>query len=130
MRKLYSGDFFMKHFFEGMICGLLNGFFGSGGGVAAVPIIEREQAANESGSDPTQTAHASSVALIFVLSVTATISYMFSGGLDYNTAWEYVPYGLAGAAAGSIFLRKIRAVWLKRLFGGLICAAAVRTLFT
>ena len=33
----------MKHFFEGMICGLLNGFFGSGGGVAAVPIIEHEQ---------------------------------------------------------------------------------------
>lgn len=119
----------MKHFFEGMICGLLNGFFGSGGGVAAVPIIEREQAA-ENNADPAQTAHASSVALILVLSVTAAASYMFSGELDYGTAWEYVPYGLVGAAAGSLFLRRIRAAWLKRLFGGLICAAAVRTLFS
>ena len=60
----------MKHFFEGMICGLLNGFFGSGGGVAAVPIIEHEQRLIQpelSPADSMKHAHADSVALIFVL---------------------------------------------------------------
>ena len=67
----------MKHFFEGMICGLLNGFFGSGGGVAAVPIIEHEQRLIQpelSPADSMKHAHADSVALIFVLSLTAAAS--------------------------------------------------------
>ena len=74
----------MKHFFEGMICGLLNGFFGSGGGVAAVPIIEHEQRLIQpelSPADSMKHAHADSVALIFVLSLTAAVSYLFSGGI-------------------------------------------------
>ena len=123
----------MKHFFEGMICGLLNGFFGSGGGVAAVPIIEHEQRLIQpelSPADAMKHAHADSVALIFVLSLTAAVSYLFSGGIDLSTAWSYIPWGAGGALAGSFFLRKIRAVWLQRLFGALICAAALRSLLS
>lgn len=123
----------MKHFFEGMICGLLNGFFGSGGGVAAVPIIEHEQRLIQPELSPANAmkhAHADSVALIFVLSLTAAVSYLFSGGIDLPTAWSYIPWGAGGALAGAFFLRKIRAVWLQRLFGALICAAALRSLFS
>ena len=123
----------MKHFFEGMICGLLNGFFGSGGGVAAVPIIEHEQRLIQpelSPADAMKHAHADSVALIFVLSLTAAVSYLFSGGIDLSTAGSYIPWGAGGALAGAFFLRKIRAVWLQRLFGALICAAALRSLFS
>lgn len=123
----------MKHFFEGMICGLLNGFFGSGGGVAAVPILEHEIRKGSGEIPPEEAArraHANSVAVIFALSLTAAASYFFSGSLDMKSAWGYIPAGAAGALAGSLFLRKIRAAWLQRLFGALICAAAVRTLLT
>lgn len=123
----------MKHFFEGMLCGLLNGFFGSGGGVIAVPVIEREQK-KQNPDIPAEVsmrhAHADSVALILVLSLTAAVSYMFSGGMDLSSAWKYIPFGAAGAISGALFLRKIKASWLQRLFGALICAAAVRTLFS
>lgn len=112
----------MKRFFQGGIIGLLNGFFGSGGGVLAVPVLERDCSANE--------AHATSVALIFILSLVTAVFYGFSGNLDYETAWEYIPWGVAGAVSGSIFLKKIKAQWLKRLFGGVVTAAAVRMLFT
>lgn len=123
----------MKHFLEGMLCGLLNGFFGSGGGVIAVPVLEREQRNQNpdiSAAEIVRHAHADSVALILVLSITAAVSYMFSGGMDYSAAWKYIPFGAAGAIAGAFFLRRIRASWLQRLFGALICAAAVRTLFS
>ena len=59
----------MKHFFDGLLCGILNGFFGSGGGVAAVPLIEHEQRLIHpelSPADAMKHAHADSVALIFV----------------------------------------------------------------
>lgn len=121
----------MKHFFEGMLCGFLNGFFGSGGGVAAVPILEHElrQSSGEiPAEEVTRRAHANSVAVIFALSLTAAAAYFLSGSLDFSAAWGYIPAGAAGALVGSLFLRKIRAAWLQRLFGALICAAAVRTL--
>lgn len=132
MRKI-TWVIFMKHFLEGMLCGLLNGFFGSGGGVIAVPVLEREQR-NQNPDIPAaeivRHAHADSVALILVLSITAAVSYMFSGGMDFSAAWKYIPFGASGAIAGAFFLRRIRASWLQRLFGALICAAAVRTLFS
>lgn len=123
----------MKRFFEGVLCGLLNGFFGSGGGVAAVPILEhelRKSSAEISPEELTRRAHANSVAVIFALSLTAAAAYLFSGSIDFSAAWGYIPAGAAGALAGSLFLRKIRASWLQRLFGALICAAAVRTMLT
>lgn len=123
----------MIRFFEGLICGLLNGFFGSGGGVAAVPVIEYEQRRENPAIPEEQAikkAHASSVAVIFALSLTAAVAYYLSGGIDFKAAWSYIPFGIAGAVAGAIFLRKIKAEWLHRVFGALICAAAVRTFFS
>lgn len=105
---------------RGMLIGLLNGFFGSGGGVVAVPILEKECSANE--------AHATSVALIFMLSLVTAVSYGISGELDYIGALEYIPWGILGAVSGAIFLKKIKSQWLKRLFGGVVTAAAVRML--
>ncbi len=102
--------------------GLLNGFFGSGGGVVAVPVLERECSPNE--------AHATSVALIFILSMVTAVFYGFSGGLDFRTARDYVPWGVFGAVSGAFFLKKIKAQWLKRLFGAVVTVAAVRMLLS
>lgn len=113
----------MGRFFKGTLCGFLNGFFGSGGGVVAVPILEKE------GCSPNE-AHATSVAVIFLLSMVTALFYGFSGGLDFEGAWKYIPWGVVGAVTGSIFLKKIKAQWLKRLFGGVVTAAAVRMLFS
>lgn len=111
----------MKKFFEGTLCGFLNGFFGSGGGVVAVPILEKEDCA-------TNEAHATSVALIFILSLVTAMFYGFSGNLDFSTAWGFIPWGVLGAVSGAIFLKKIKAAWLKRIFGGIVTLAALRML--
>ena len=111
----------MKKFFEGTLCGFLNGFFGSGGGVVAVPILEKEDC------EPNE-AHATSVALIFILSLVTALFYGFSGNLDFAGAWKFIPWGVLGAVTGAIFLKKIKAMWLKRIFGGIVTVAAVRML--
>lgn len=114
---------FFGSFFKGTMCGFLNGFFGSGGGVLAVPVLEKE------GCDP-NTAHATSVAFVFIMSLVTAGFYWLSGDLDFSGAWRYIPWGILGAVTGSFFLKKIKARQLKRLFGGIVTVAAVRMMFS
>lgn len=111
----------MKKIIMGALCGLLNGLFGSGGGVAAVPMLE---AANLEAKE----SHATSVAFIFTLSLATTLSYLLGDKLDFNMAWSYIPYGAAGAIIGAMLLKKIPNSVLRRVFGAVILFAAFRIL--
>ncbi len=84
----------------------------------------------ENNGCDTKQAHASSVALIFVLSLVTAVMYGIEGRLDFGEAWKYIPWGAGGAVVGAIFLRKIKAQWMHRLFGILLVAAAVRMLLS
>lgn len=111
----------MKKHLMGFVCGVLNGMFGSGGGVAAVPMLEG------SGLEAKKS-HATSVALIFVLSIATTISYLLGDKLDFGLALQYIPYGVVGAVIGAVLLKKMPNSLLRRVFGGIILIAAVRIL--
>ena len=114
----------MKKYIElifGGICGFLNGLFGSGGGTVAGPAFEKN------GIEPKK-AHASSVALIFVLSLVTAVVYLINGKLDFAAAWQYIPYGLIGAVLGAVLLKKIPNKLIRKIFGVLIIAGAVRML--
>jgi len=105
----------------GLTAGVLNGLFGSGGGVAAVPLLER------TGIEQRK-CHATSVALIFVLSLVSAGMYALNGRLDVSTALEFIPAGLAGALVGSLLLKKTPNTLLRRIFGVIILISAVRML--
>ena len=109
----------MKKWILGLICGALNGLFGSGGGTAAVPLLE------SSGLEPKKS-HATSVALIFIFSLATTVVYMINGSLDISTALMYVPYGVLGAITGAFLLKKVPNSLLRRIFGVIVLASAVR----
>lgn len=111
----------LKSAATGFTSGILNGLFGSGGGIAAVPLLERL------GVEPKKS-HATSVIIIFFLSIAAAIAYYTGGGLDFKTAFSYIPSGLAGAAVGAIVLKKIDNSLLRRLFGVIMLISAVRML--
>lgn len=103
----------------GFISGLLNGLFGSGGGIAAVPMLE-------SLDLPAKKAHATSVALIFFLSLITTILYFLNGNIDFAKTLWYIPGGVLGAIVGSVFLKKIDNSILRRIFGAIMIIFAVR----
>lgn len=105
----------------GFTSGILNGLFGSGGGIVAVPLLERL------GIEPKKS-HATSVIIIFFLSIAAAIGYYTGGALDFRTAFSYIPSGLAGAAIGTVLLGKIDNSLLRRIFGIIMLISAVRML--
>ena len=56
----------------GTLCGMLNGLFGAGGGIAAVPLLK-------ASGIPLKKAHATSLAVILPVSIVSAILYLANG---------------------------------------------------
>ncbi len=108
-----------KDYICGAICGFLNGLFGSGGGTIAVPCLQK------SGIDAKKS-HATSVAIIFILSLVTAIVYLLNEKIDFTEAMNYIPYGIIGAIIGAFLLKKISNTFLKKLFAVIILISAIR----
>jgi uncharacterized membrane protein YfcA len=104
----------------GAVSGILNGMFGAGGGLMAVPLIEKLLKAEP------KKAHASSVAIIMPLSVISAFLYYKGEYLDFSYALKFVPLGILGAVVGGILLKKISNLWLRRIFGAVMIFSAIR----
>ena len=115
MKKIYF-------YILGAVTGAINGIFGSGGGVIAVPML------NKAGIE-TKHSHATSIALTLPLSVVSAIFYAAENTFNINDALPLIPFGLAGVVLGSILLKKLSNVWLKRIFGIFLIISGGRMLF-
>lgn len=113
----------LRFLLTGAASGLLNGLFGAGGGMAAVPMLEKDGL-------PARRAHATSLAVIAPLSLLSGGLYLWSGRMALGDAWGFLLPGLAGAALGCWLLPHIKTVWLHRLFGLLVLFAAGRLLLS
>lgn len=109
-------------YFAGAIVGIVNGLFGSGGGIIAVPML------NKAGLD-TKKSHATSIAVTLPLSVVSCIFYAKNGHLDVMKAVKIIPFGLAGAVLGAIIMKKISGNLLKRIFGIILIVSGIRMFF-
>ena len=111
-----------KKLLIGIITGFANGLFGSGGGTIVVPAMERFLGVEE------HKAHATAIAVILPLSVLSLGIYVWKTGL--HEVWQIALWasagGLVGGVVGAKLLSKVSGIWLHRIFGGFMIAAAVR----
>ena len=104
----------------GLCTGFANGLFGSGGGTIAVPAMERTLGVEE------HHAHATAIAVILPLSLLSLIIYLWRGNIVWQTAIWASAGGLIGGFCGAKWLKRISGIWLHRIFGSFMLAAAVR----
>ena len=105
----------------GLAIGAVNGLFGAGGGMLAVPFLKKLGFEQKS-------AHANAVAVILPISVISAVLYMYKDYVNHKDALIYIPTGVIGALLGTFALKKISPVWLKRIFGGFMVYAGIRLL--
>ena len=113
----------IKYALTGGVTGLLNGIFGAGGGLLAVPMLKK------SGLTAKK-AHATSIAITLPLSLLSAV-LLFFGGIR-GDIWNILlaaAAGLPGAWLGSRLLKRIDPSLLKRIFGGVMILSAVRLFF-
>ena len=106
----------------GAVCGVLNGLFGSGGGMVAVPAFRKSGLSQKE-------AHATSVAAMAALSAVSAVLYAAGGRFSLSDALPFLLPGTIGGVCGAIFFRKMPPLLLRKLFGGLLIFAALRMLF-
>lgn len=105
----------------GAVTGICNGLFGSGGGIVAVPMLQK-------GGVSVKKSHATSLALTLPLSAASAYFYASGNAFQWSEALPLIPFGLIGAVIGSMLMKKISCTLLKRIFGVLLIISGGRLL--
>ena len=104
----------------GAIIGFLNGFFGGGGGMICVPLLENVLHLESKYS------HATAIVIIFPISFISAIIYLLSGSIE-NISLITVGLGVvAGGIVGSFVLKVLPPKALKIIFALLMLAGGIR----
>lgn len=98
----------------GAAAGLINGFFGGGGGMILVPLLAGWCGLGQ------RKAFATSVAIILPLCILSAAIYLFRGGVELLPALPYLAGGLAGGLLGGKLFKGLNMTWLRRGFALLI----------
>lgn len=112
---------YLKLALGGVAIGLINGFFGTGGGLLAVSFLK-------SLGFEKRESHANAVAVILPICILSAGLYIFKDYVEISHAAAFIPTGLLGALIGTMILKKISPMWLKRIFGAFMIYAGVRLL--
>ena len=103
----------------GLIAGFCNGIFGSGGGMIAVPFLQREGLSSVKS-------HATAIAVILPLTIVSMFRYASFCKVDISTLVTICLGGILGGVLGAKLLKKFSNKWLDYTFGVFIIIAAVR----
>lgn len=104
----------------GIITGLINGLFGSGGGIILVPCLVFIMNIED------HKAHATAISIILPISIISSLIYYRYNIVDFSLSLKVAAGSVTGALAGSYLLNKISVNILRKIFGIFMIIAAIR----
>lgn len=112
-----------KRVLAGGLTGAVNGLFGGGGGMVAVPILK-----NMLGYDEKR-AHATAILVIAPVCLVSAITYIVNGYFVPNIVIPAAIGSTAGGMIGALMLDKLPTGIVNAVFIAVMIAAGVRMLF-
>lgn len=107
----------------GLVTGIINGIFGSGGGMIIVPALVFFLGLKD------YKAHATAISIILPISIISTIVYFINGTIPLKISLYVMAGGLVGSFIGAKVLKKIPNKILRKVFGCVIIYTAIRMIF-
>ncbi|MCF6466484.1 sulfite exporter TauE/SafE family protein [Clostridium sp. Cult2] len=104
----------------GLITGLVNGLFGSGGGTLVVPALVFLLGIED------YKAHATAISIILPLSIISSFIYLKNNIIRLDISLIIVLGGIIGSIIGAKFLNKVPIPILRKIFGSIIIYTAIR----
>ncbi len=97
-------------FLFGALIGIINGFFGGGGGMVVVPLLNKVFGLEQ------KKAQATALFVILPISLVSTIVYMCYNSIDFSSGWPVIVGIIAGGVAGATLLSKLKNNVVKWIF--------------
>ncbi|MGN1200964.1 MAG: TSUP family transporter [Candidatus Caccovivens sp.] len=107
----------------GALIGFINGFFGGGGGMICVPLLEKVLHLGSKYS------HATAIVIILPISFVSAVIYFLSGNLETVPFLTVGSGVLLGGIVGSYLLKFLPEKALKIIFAIVMLAGGIRLLF-
>lgn len=104
----------------GLITGLTNGLFGSGGGTVLVPCLVFLMGVED------HKAHATAISIILPMSILSSFIYYRYNVVDISLTLKVAIGSVAGGVVGSMLLNKVPVNILRKFFGLVMIFAAIR----
>ncbi len=117
MRKMNCS---MKILLIGLLTGIINGIFGSGGGTLLVPCLVFLLGVED------HKAHATAISVILPMSIISAVVYYRYQVTDLPLTLKTAVGSVAGALAGSLLLNRVPIYLLRKVFGIVMIVAAAR----
>lgn len=104
----------------GLALGAVNGLFGGGGGMIAVPIL-----ADVLGYSRKQ-AHATAILIITPVCAVSAITYIVNGFIDFSVIIPAAIGNVVGGLLGAKLLGKLPKLWVDIVFIAIMLVAGIR----
>ena len=113
-----------KQIFLAIVCGafvgILNGFFGGGGGMVCVPLLEKIFKFDN------KVAHASTLVVVLPLCIASSVVYLFYNEVSFINLL-YISIGtIAGGVVGAILLKKLSCKVIRIIFALIMMVAGIK----
>lgn len=109
---------------SGAVAGLVNGFFGAGGGMVLVPLLIGYAKLDD------KQAFSTTIAIILPICLVTIFVYWSRQIFPILEALPYLIGGLGGGLLGGLLFRKVTPNVLHKLFGAIILWGGIRLLWT
>ncbi len=103
----------------GVLVGAVSGFFGGGGGMLCVPLLEAY------GLD-CKRAHATALLIILPICIVSASIYIATGYFDYKAALSAIIGVTLGAVAGALALDKLSGTAVAVIFAAIMIAVGLK----
>ncbi len=120
--KLMAKDIFLL-IFCGTLIGVINGFFGGGGGMICVPILQNVLHLEEKYS------HATAIAIIFPISFISAVIYLLSGNLETLPLATVGSGVVFGGVVGSFLLKFLPTKVIRVIFAIIMLLGGIRLIW-
>ena len=94
----------------GALIGVINGFFGGGGGMVVVPLLNKVFGLEQ------KKAQATALFVILPISLVSTIVYLCFNSINFATGWPVIAGIVGGGVAGATLLNKLNNNVIKVIF--------------
>lgn len=106
----------------GAAIGLINGFFGGGGGMICVPLLEKVLKIDNKKS------HSTALAVMLPITLSSVIIYLIKVSINWEMFGIVGAGFVAGGAVGALLLKKLSGKIVRLIFIGIVLIAGVRLL--